>query len=193
MAVQSGLPDVISAAADKILKLSPADRIAIQAKLFALSNKGEHAKAAAFLEEIRKKNPMDVRFCLMQLDFLLSRGDMKAYKETATKAFKEFASGTEPVLLAAFILDNSPYGVMNPALMRQHAEQAYLSAKDGRMPFAAICRETLARICADTGDPARAVALQQEALALRKGTAFESAARDRLEYYKQLLLLSTGK
>lgn len=80
-----------------------------------------------------------------------------------------------------------------PAVMLAYAEKAYNKVKDRETPVAAVAHETLARICAETGDAARAVALQEKALAIRKGTHLEQAAANRLAYYKKLLDLKAKR
>ena len=195
MAIQAGLPDVISNSADRILRIAPDDRIAIQAKLFAFNSKGQPQEAVRFIREICAKNPQDSRLCMMQLDILLNQGDTQTYKQAAEKAFYDFAAdkGNSLVFLTAYALENSPYGIMDPAVMLAYAEKAYNKVKDRETPVAAVAHETLARICAETGDAARAVALQEKALAIRKGTHLDQAAANRLAYYKKLLDLKAKR
>ncbi len=192
MAIQAGLPDVISNSADKILKIAPDDKIAIQAKLFAFNNKGQPGEAVKFIQEICAKNPQDSRLRMMQLDFLLNQGNMQTYKQATEKAFHDFAAEKDSslVFLTAYTLENAPYGIMDPAVMLAYAEKAYDKVKNQNTQVAAVAHETLARISAETGNPAKAVALQEKALALRKGTHLEQAAADRLAYYRKLLNLN---
>ena len=194
MAIQAGLPEVVSSSADKILRIAPDDRIAIQAKLFAFNARGKMTDAVKFIQEICEKNPKDAKLRMMQLDLLLNRGDTSAYRQAVEKAFRDFETSPDNslVFLCAYALENSPYGVLNPAITLTCAEKAYDKVKNLKTPLAAVARETLARIHAETGDPEKAVALQEEALAIRKGTHLEQAAASRLRYYKELIAMKSG-
>ena len=194
MAIQAGLPEVVSASADKILRIAPDDRIAIQAKLFAFNARGKMADAVKFIQEICEKNPKDAKLRMMQLDLLLNRGDTSAYRQAVEKAFRDFETSPDNslVFLCAYALENSPYGVLNPALTLSCAGKAYDKVKNLKTPLAAVAHETLARIHAETGNPEKAVALQEAALAIRKGTHLEQAAANRLRYYKELTAMKSG-
>ena len=196
MAIQAGLPEVVSNSADKILKIAPDDRIAIQAKLFAFNARGKMADAVKFIQEICDKNPKDAKLRMMQLDLLLNRGDTSAYRIAVEKALRDFEKTPDNslVFLSAYALENAPYGVLDPAMMLDAAQKAYDKVKNSRTPLGAVARETLARIQAETGHVEKAVAFQEEALASRKGTHLEQAAASRLAYYKKLAAMkSAGK
>ena len=195
MAIQAGLPEVVSNSADKILEIAPDDRIAIQAKLFAFNARGKMPDAVKFIQEICDKNPKDAKLRMMQLDILLNQGDTSAYRQAVEKAFGDFedSSDNSLVFLCAYAQENSPYGVLDPAIMLSCAGKAHDKVKNLQTPLAAVARETLARIHAETGNPEKAIALQEEALAIRKGTHLEQAAASRLDYYKKLLHLKSDK
>ena len=56
---------VVSNSADRILRIAPDDKIAIQAKLFAFNSKGQPQEAVKFIREICARNPQDSRLCMM--------------------------------------------------------------------------------------------------------------------------------
>ena len=104
MAIQSGLPHVVDSTADKILKESPSDRIAIQAKLMALSAGGKRAEIPAFVRKICQENPQDMQLRVMQLDLLLREGNHAEFVRTVEQIDRDFAKpDTRLVRLAAYI------------------------------------------------------------------------------------------
>lgn len=196
MAIQSGLPAVISSIADKILQLSPADHIAIQAKLLALNSTGRSDEIPSFIQKVCEQNPKDIKLRIMQLDLLLGRGDAEAFIQTVEKFSKDFPVPEKKLVQPiAFIVENAPYGLLNPTILLTLGQRAYDSlGKEpaGQHPLLhAIAYETLARVRATFGDFKEAFRLQELATQLRKGTAQEKAAARRLEYYRNLLELSS--
>ncbi len=195
MAIQSGLPDVIASTADQILRIAPDDKIAIQAKLFAFNNKGQLEQAGKFIGEVCEKNPKDSKLRMMQLDFLLNTGNAQRYKTAAEKAFHDFASDRNAALvfLTAYVIENSPYGIMDPTLLRNTAQKAHETVRGTGTQVEAVALETLARANATNGNFTEAADLQSKALAIRKGSHLEKAAADRLDYYKKLQALRSQK
>ncbi len=188
MAIQSGLSHVVSSTADQILKEAPADRIAIQAKLMALSASGQNAEVPAFIKKICRENPQDLRLRIMQLDLLLREGKSEDFVRAVQDFSKTFAK-PDPRLVrpVAYIVDNAPYGALMPDLTMTLAQRAYDSVRNNpkTLTFAIAC-ETLARVQAERGKFAEAVKLQQTALPFRLKTPQEKAARARLQYYQAL-------
>ncbi len=196
MAIQSGLSAVVSSNADKILRLLPADRIAIQAKLLALNSTGRADETPAFIQKICGQNPKDIKLRLMQLDLLLGRGDADGFILAVEKFSQDFPLPEKKLVQPiAFIVENASYGLLRPEIQLSLALRAYNSlgkkdTEENPMLHAIAC-ETLARVRATLGNFTEACRLQEIAVALRKGTAEEKAATRRLEYYRELLKLST--
>ena len=189
MAIQSGLPHVVASTADKILKESPSDRIAIQAKIMALASGGRNAEVSPFVQQLCRDNPQDLQLRLMQMDLLLRGGDNAGFLRAVEQFRKDF-SKPEPRLVrpVAFIVENAPYGLLMPELVTALAQRALEAVKaDRKTLLYAIACETLARVRAEQGNFAEAVKLQQQALPLRMKTPQEAAAKQRLEYYQALL------
>ena len=188
MAIQSGLAQVVSSTADRILKEAPADRIAIQAKLMALSARGRNAEIPAFIRKVCKENPQDLRLRVMQLDLLLREGKAEDFVLAVQDFNKTFAK-PDPRLVrpVAYIVENAPYGRLMPDLVMTLARRAYDSVKNDpkNLTYAIAC-ETLARVHAEQGNFAEAVKLQQSALPFRLKTPQEKAAKERLRYYQAL-------
>lgn len=188
MAIQSGLSQVVSSTADRILKESPSDRIAIQAKLMALSAGGKNAGIPAFIRKVCQENPQDLRLRVMQLDLLLREGNIAEFIRSVQDFSKTFAK-PDPRLVrpVAYIVENAPYGVLMPDLVMSLAQRAYDSvrANPENLTYAIAC-ETLARVQAEQGNFAAAMKLQQTALPFRLKTPQEKAAKDRLLYYQAL-------
>ena len=195
MAIQSGLPHVVSTTADKILKESPSDRIAIQAKIMALSSSGAVGEVPAFIRRVCQENPQDLRLRVMQLDFLLREGDRDGFLKAVNQFLQDFPKpDARLVRPIAFIIENAPYGSLMPGLSMTLARRAYDSVKSApkALTFAIAC-ETLARVQAEQGHFAEAVKLQEAALPLRMKTPQEAAAKARLQYYRELLKTSAAK
>lgn len=196
MAIQSGLPAVVSSNADKILRLSPVDRIAIQAKLLALNATGRADDIPAFVQKICEQNPKDIKLRLMQLDLLLGRGDAEGFIQAVEKFAKDFPVPEKRLIQPiAFIVENASYGLLRPETQLVLALRSYNSlgkkdAEENPLLHAIAC-ETLARVRATLGNFKEACRLQETAAMLRKGTAQEKAAARRLEYYRALLKLSS--
>lgn len=191
MAIQSGLPHVVSSSADKILKISPSDRIAIQAKIMALHSTGKNAEATEFVRKVCAGNPQDLQLRIMELDLLLQAGDADRFVRAVEQFSKDFAKPESRLVNpVAYIIENAPFGLLMPQLALSLAQRAYDGAAAApalrKSVLFAIASETLARVKAQQGDFAEAVRLQQEALTLRKGTRQESAAQLRLKYYQAL-------
>lgn len=188
MAIQSGLSQVVSSTADRILKESPADRIAIQAKLMALSSSGRNSEVPEFIRKVCKENPQDLRLRVMQLELLLREGNTAEFVRSVQNFNKSF-SKPDPRLVrtVAYIVENAPYGVLMPDLTMTLAQRAYDSVKNGpkNLTYAIAC-ETLARVQAERGNFTEAVKLQRSALPFRLKTPQEKAAQDRLLYYQAL-------
>ena len=188
MAIQSGLSQVVSSTADRILKEAPADRIAIQAKLMALSSVGRNSEVPEFILKVCRENPQDLRLRVMQLDLLLREGKSDDFVRAVQDFSKTFAK-PDPRLVrpVAYIVENAPYGVLMPDLTKTLAQRAYDSVKsDPKNLTYAIACETLARVQAQRGNFAAAVKLQQSALPFRLKTPQEKAAKARLQYFQAL-------
>ena len=189
MAIQSGLPHVVASTADKILKESPSDRIAIQAKIMALASGGRNAEIPEFVRKLCADDPQDLQLRLMQMDLLLRDGDNAGFLRAVEQFSRDFTK-PEPKLVrpVAFIVENTPYGLLMPELVMGLAQRALEAVKaDPQSLLHAIACETLARVRAEQGDFAEAVKLQEQALPMRLKTPQEAAAKQRLEYYRALL------
>ena len=137
-----------------------------------------------------RKGHFPIRFYLSEKGYAW----LQRYRQAVEKAFRDFETSPDNslVFLCAYALENSPYGVLNPAVTLSCAGKAYDKVKNLKTPLAAVAHETLARIHAETGNPEKAVALQEAALAIRKGTHLEQAAANRLRYYKELTAMKSG-
>ena len=188
MAIQSGLPHVVDSTAEKILKESPSDRIAIQARIMALSSSGRMAEIQPFLERVCRENPRDLSLRVMQLELLLRTGNHAEFVRAVERFSRDFAKPEAALVRpVAYIVENAPYGVLPPDLTAALAQRAYDGVKDNpRTLNHAIACETLARVRAEHGRFDEAVKLQESALPLRLKTPQESAAKARLHYFQLL-------
>ena len=188
MAIQSGLPHVVASSAEKILKESPSDRIAIQARIMALSSSGRVAEIQPFLERVCRENPRDLSLRVMQLELLLRTGNHAEFVRSAERFGRDFAKPEAALVRpVAYIVENAPYGRLMPDLVMTLARRAYDSVRNNpkNLTYAIAC-ETLARVHAEQGNFAAAVKLQQTALPFRLKTPQEKAAKERLLYYQAL-------
>lgn len=187
MAIQSGLPHVVIAMADKILKESPSDRIAIQAKIMGLSSSGKQSEIPAFVRKVCEANPQDLRLRVMELD-LLRRSKPVEFLNAVTNFSRDFSKpDARLVRPVAYIVENAPYGLLMPDQVMMLAKRAYDGAKtDPNSLTYAIACETMARAYAEQGRFAEAVKMQKKALPLRLKTPQEAAAKARLQYFQAL-------
>ena len=110
-AVQAGLPEVILRSADEILKVDPADTLAIQAKLYVLEGRKREDLAKAFLAEQVKKAPDNVTLRLFLLDLMVNTGDRDGFRNALTAALNEMKADVFSVTrLLGFSLNNAPLG-----------------------------------------------------------------------------------
>ena len=195
MAIQSGLPHVVIAMADKILKESPSDRIAIQAKIMGLSTSGKQAEIPAFVRKVCEMNPQDLRLRVMELDLLLRGSKPMEFLNAVTSFSRDFSKPDAGLVRpVAYIVENAPYGLLMPDQVMILAKRAYDGAKsDPKSLTYAIACETMARAYAEQGRFAEAVKMQQKALALRLKTPQEAAAKTRLQYFRALQKNSKNK
>lgn len=195
MAIQSGLPHVVTATADKILAESPSDRIAIQAKIMGLSTSGKQAEIPAFVRKVCEANPQDLRLRVMELDMLLQGSKPAEFLKAVQKFSRDFPKpDARLVRPVAYIVENAPYGLLMPDQVMTLAKRAYDGIKSNpkSLTFAIAC-ETLARAYAEQGRFAEAVKLQKQALPLRLKTPQEAAAKVRLQYFQALQKSSKNK
>ena len=191
IAIQSGLPVVVSATADKILAIIPDDRLAIQSKLFALDAMRQKEAAVKFIEEICRKNPQEIQFAIMLLDHLMRDGRWEKIVPAAEKTFEKYKNNPDAVLLTAYILENIPFGMFLPSRQIAMTSEVWNKCKnDPRKIRKALGAEMYAKALSMAGRFEEAVKLQKEALLLRKGGNMEQAAKDRLAYYMDALSAS---
>lgn len=191
IAIQSGLPVVVSSTADKILSVLPDDRLAIQSKLFALNAMQQKEEAEKFIEKICIKNPGDVRLQIMQLDFLLREGKLDAFVKNVEKRGNALKESKDLLLFVSFVLENAPFGVLLPQKILALAFSAYENiwhGKEQRSPLQkAVAAEVYARTLSQVGRLEEAVEIQKKALEIRKGSEWEKDALRRLLYYQDAL------
>lgn len=191
IAIQSGLPVVVSATADKILAIIPDDRLAIQSKLFALDAMRQKEAAVKFIEEICRKNPDEIQFGIMLLDYLIREDKWEKIVPAAEKIFEKYKNNQDAVLLTAYILENIPFGLLLPSRQITMTSEVWAKSKnDPRKSRKALGAEMYAKALSMAGRFEEAVKLQKEALLLRKGENMEQAAKDRLAYYMDALAAS---
>lgn len=110
-AVQAGLPEVILRSADSILAVDPADKTAIQAKLYVYDGRGDEKSAVRFLLDRCKLAPDDPVLRLMLLNSLIFSGARSAFRRQLIQSLSDFSK--QPEILArilAFTLNNAPFG-----------------------------------------------------------------------------------
>ena len=191
IAIQSGLPVVVSATADKILAIIPDDRLAIQSKLFAMDAMRQKDAAVKFIEEICRKNPEEIQFAVMLLDYLIREGRWEKIVPAAEKTFEKYKNNSDAVLLTAYILENIPFGLLLPSRQIAMTSEVWAKCKkDSRKNRKVLAAEMYAKALSMAGRFEEAVKLQKEALLLRKGDNMEQAAKDRLAYYMDALAAS---
>ncbi len=193
-AIKAGLPEVVSNVSDKILAISPRDTIAIQAKLFAFENQGRNADAASFLAKACAANPKDDELRLQLLGLHLRQDNIAACNAAADKYAEDFKDSPEALLrLAAFLLDNSPFGSLPLELTLSSARAAVDGLKAGAAADKkAGAFETLAKALYYAGAIDHAILWQSKVCELRKGGRFEPPSKRVLEYYQRSEKLRSG-
>lgn len=110
-AVQAGLPEVILHSADAILAVDPADKTAIQAKLYVYDGRGDDKHSCDFLLERCAKTPGDPVLRLMLLNSLIFSGVRGAFRHQLVQSLSDFKANPEILArLLAFSLENAPLG-----------------------------------------------------------------------------------
>lgn len=184
-AVQSSLPDVIQRSADKILAILPGDSIAVQSKLYVYDLRGQNREALDFLKEQTVKVPEELNLRILYLDMLLRNGENALFRETMQKAASDFHSSPESLFrILAFSLEAAPHGALPLSLVWDLAKRIRKDFSQARADKKALSLEFSARAASLIGDLASAVKDQAAALELRKGTVYEKAAADLLDYYR---------
>ena len=190
IAIQSGLPVVVSSTADRILAILPDDRLAIQSKLFAFNAMRQNDEAEKFIEKICRNNPEDMRLMVMQLDFLLREGKIASFLKKVNEGCRKLKKNSDMLLFLSFVLENAPFGTLDVKELLPVAFSVYEKlGKEEKISSAdkALAAEVLARIYSMAGRLADAVRLQNDACKIRKGGNLEKAANDRLKYYRDAL------
>lgn len=190
IAIQSGLPVVVSSTADRILAILPDDRLAIQSKLFAFNAMRQNDEAEKFIEKICRNNPEDMRLMVMQLDFLLREGKIASFLKKVGEGCRKLKKNSDMLLFLSFVLENAPFGTLDVKELLPVAFSVYEKlGKEEKISSAdkALAAEVLARIYSMAGRLADAVRLQNDACKIRKGGNLEKAANDRLKYYRDAL------
>lgn len=194
IAIQSGLPVVVSSTADRILKILPDDRLAIQSKLFALNAMQQKKEAEKFIEKVCRDNPKDVRLKVMQLDFLLREGKRKEFVQKVSAGYQVLKDSKDLLLFASYALMQAPFGVLDVHIQLLLASRVYKNLSIHKNKASAVQKALAAEIYARAlymaGRLEEAVKLQEEALGIRKGTSREEAAKALLAYYRSALAAS---
>lgn len=192
-AIQTGLPSVILATADKVLALRPDDQIAIQAKLFVFESTGRVRENLAAVQAIasKVKDNADVR--LLLLGYYERTGEMEKFSAELKSAFKDFsASPTALSRLLAYSFEQAPFGwlpvqdVVNAAAA---VKKAY--AGTGGTTEAFSC-EFSARAAYLALDIDAAIADQTRAVDLFNGTEFLPEAKQALAFYQNVKALKAN-
>ena len=192
-AIQTGLPSVILATADKVLALRPDDQIAIQAKLFVFESTGRVRENLAAVQAIasKVKDNADVR--LLLLGYYERTGEMEKFSAELKSAFKDFsASPTALSRLLAYSFEQAPFGwlpvqdVVNAAAA---VKNAY--AGTGGTTEAFSC-EFSARAAYLALDIDAAIADQTRAVDLFNGTEFLPEAKQALAFYQSVKALKAN-
>ena len=186
-AIQTGLPSVIIATADKILALRPDDQIAIQAKLFVFESTGRIRENYAAVQEIAAKVKDNVDVRLLLLGFYERTDEMEKYSEGLSAAFRDFASSpTAQSRLLAYAFEQTPFGwlpVRDVVSAAASVKKAY--AGTGGTSEAFSC-EFSARAAYIALDIDTAIADQTRAVELFAGTEFLSEAKKTLAFYQDV-------
>ena len=192
-AIQTGLPSVILATADKVLALRPDDQIAIQAKLFVFESTGRVRENLSAVQAIasKVKDNADVR--LLLLGYYERTGEMEKFSAELKSAFKDFsASPTALSRLLAYSFEQAPFGwlpvqdVVNAAAA---VKKAY--AGTGGTTEAFSC-EFSARAAYLALDIDAAIADQTRAVSLFNGTEFLPEAKQALAFYQSVKALKAN-
>jgi hypothetical protein len=192
-AIQTGLPSVIIATADRILALRPDDQIAIQAKLFVFESTGRIKENYAAVQEIAAKVKDNVDVRLLLLGFYERTNEMEKFSEGLSAAFRDFASSpTAQSRLLAYAFEQAPFGwlpVRDVVSAAASVKKAY--AGTGGTSEAFSC-EFSARAAYVALDIDTAIADQTRAVELFAGTEFLPEAKKTLAFYQDVKAIRTA-
>ncbi len=185
-AVQSGLPDVIMNAANRILAIQDGDLTAVQAKLFVYNNSGKTKEALLFLQEQIKRCPDLTQLKFFALDAAVRAGDKKAWQQILLDACQnvtqKYRAGAR---IFFYAVSNAPHGWLPYPQIRQIADELQKALPaDYPQAFKASVMEFSARVSYLGADVEQAEKLQKAACELRQNTPYEKQAEELLQYYQ---------
>lgn len=186
-AIQTSLPQVILASADRILTIRPSDMIAIQAKLYVYESTNQPRLALSLLREINAKDKANADLRTLLLDYLIRNGEYELFQKEFKQACADFSGAPDKLIrLLAFSLQNAPFAWL-PVREARNATAVLLKTYDGKGGrYEAIAHELAAHAACLSCDIETAVREQEKALAAQKGTEFEEQSRMVLNYYRSI-------
>ena len=192
-AIQTGLPSVILATADKVLALRPDDQIAIQAKLFVFESTGRVRENLSAVQAIasKVKDNADVR--LLLLGYYERTGEMEKFNTELKSAFKDFsASSTALSRLLAYSFEQAPFGwlpVQDVVSAAAAVKKAYAGTGGSSEAFSCEFSARAAYLALDID---AAIADQTRAVSLFNGTEFLPEAKQALAFYQSVKALKAN-
>ena len=192
-AIQTGLPSVILATADKVLALRPDDQIAIQAKLFVFESTGRVRENNAAVQAIaaKVKDNADVR--LLLLGYYERTGEMEKFNTELKSAFKDFSSSpTALSRLLAYSFEQAPFGwlpVRDVVSAAVAVKKAYAGTGGSSEAFSCEFSARAAYLALDID---AAIADQTRAVSLFNGTEFLPEAKQALAFYRSVKALKAN-
>ena len=192
-AIQTGLPSVILATADKVLALRPDDQIAIQAKLFVFESTGRVRENLAAVQAIAAKVKDNADVCLLLLGYYERTGEMEKFSAGLKDAFKDF-SGSPTALsrLLAYAFEQAPFGwlpVQEVVSAAAAVKKAYTGTGGSSEAFSCEFSARAAYLALDID---AAIADQTRAVELFNGTEFLPEAKQALAFYQSVKALKAN-
>ena len=186
-AIQTGLPSVILATADKVLALRSDDQIAIQAKLFVFESTGRVRENLAAVQAIAAKVKDNADVCLLLLGYYERTGEMEKFSAGLKDAFKDF-SGSPTALsrLLAYAFEQAPFGwlpVQEVVSAAAAVKKAYAGTGGSSEAFSCEFSARAAYLALDID---AAIADQTRAVELFNGTEFLPEAKQALAFYQSV-------
>ena len=186
-AIQTGLPSVILATADKVLALRSDDQIAIQAKLFVFESTGRVRENLAAVQAIAAKVKDNADVCLLLLGYYERTGEMEKFSAGLKDAFKDF-SGSPTALsrLLAYAFEQAPFGwlpVQDVVSAAAAVKKAYAGTGGSSEAFSCEFSARAAYLALDID---AAIADQTRAVELFNGTEFLPEAKQALAFYQSV-------
>ena len=176
------------ATAKKILVLKPSDDMAMRVVMYLYRQKQQTKELLAFLDELISMHPANSKTYIVKLHLLCEMEDVAGIKNLATVYTEQFhGNGSKLNSIAWALLEDVPFGLQPLKEALAAAKQSVESGPADDKMILAAHMDTLARCYYAVGRIDKAIAEQEKAITLIKGSDEEPMFTAKLNFYKEAL------